>query len=361
MQGRVEALINKDRLTENIQVLLNKVKPNEVLAMLKGNAYGHGLVEVAAIIEPYVDGFGVASFTEVKKLRDSGISLPIILMSGFVEESQIPYMKALDVTPVIHSRYQLKWILAEKGPWQINAWLKVNTGMNRLGFSIDDAKTVYQIIKANKERFNRLIWLTHLAEAEFPDSTISMEQKKRFIELCHQCPADAISMENSAGLLMDESLPCDIIRPGAALYGISSFEALAEKTRLYFDYVMTLKSRIIALHRVKAGDTVGYNGIWQARRDSIVAILPVGYADGYPFRTPEGTPVLVHHKKAPIIGKVSMDMMSIDVTDIDEVMVGDEVTLWGDELPIEEVATIIGVSPYSLSSGLSDRVERKIV
>ncbi|TNF65709.1 MAG: alanine racemase [Gammaproteobacteria bacterium] len=361
MQCRVEALINKDRLTENIQVLLKKVKPNEVLAMLKGNAYGHGLVEVAEIIQPFVNGFGVASFIEAQKLRDSGINLPIVLMSGFVAQCQIPYMKALDITPVIHSHYQLEWVLAEKSAWHINAWLKINTGMNRLGFDLDDARMIYQTIKANKERFNRLIWLTHLAEAEFPDSVISLEQKKCFAQLCQQYPADAISMENSAGLLMDDSLPCDIIRPGAALYGISSFEALAEKTRLYFDYVMTLKSRIIALHDVKIGNTVGYNGIWQAKRDSVIATIPVGYADGYPYRTPEGTPVLIRGKKVPVIGKLSMDMMSVDVTEVKNVAVGDEVILWGDELPIEEVATVIGVSPYSLSSGLSDRVERKVV
>ncbi|MCF6775898.1 alanine racemase [Thiotrichales bacterium 19X7-9] len=361
MQCRVEALINKDRLTENIQVLLKKVKPNEVLAMLKGNAYGHGLVEVAEIIQPFVNGFGVASFIEAQKLRDSGINLPIVLMSGFVAQCQIPHMKALDITPVIHSYYQLEWILAEKSTWYINAWLKINTGMNRLGFELDDAKKIYQIVKANKERFKRLIWLTHLAEAEFPDSAISLEQKKRFSKLCQQYPADAISMENSAGLLMDDTLPCDIIRPGAALYGISSFEALAEKTRLYFDYVMTLKSRVIALHDVKVGNTVGYNGIWQAKRDSVIATIPVGYADGYPYRTPEGTPVLIRGKKVPVIGKLSMDMMSVDVTEVKDVAVGDEVILWGDELPIEEVATVIGVSPYSLSSGLSDRVERKVV
>ncbi|MCF6767841.1 alanine racemase [Thiotrichales bacterium 19S11-10] len=358
---RIEALINKDRLVKNIQALLNKVNPNEVLAMLKANAYGHGAVEVASIINPYVNGFGVASLFEAEKLRESGVDQPIILMSGFVDQDQLPDLKKFNITPVIHSDYQLRWILNYKEPWLINAWLKVNSGMNRLGFSIDDAKNAYHLVKTNKTRFNRCIWLTHLAEAEFPGSDMTINQKQTFDELVQAHPADAISMENSPGLLMDDSLPCDIIRPGAALYGISSFEALAEKTRQYFDYVMTLKSKIIALHSVKEGQTVGYNGIWKAQRDSRIATIPVGYADGYPYNTPQGTPVLIHGKKVPVIGRLSMDMMSVDVTDLDDVSVENEVLLWGDQLPVEEVASFIGVSPYSLVSSLSARVKRTII
>ena len=180
---RVEALINKNRLIENIETLIKHIKPKKILAMLKGNAYGHGLIEVAEIIRPLVYGFGLASLNEAEKLRRSGNNDPIILMSGFVNQAQIAQMKALNITPVIHSEYQLNWLLNEKKPYKIDAWLKVNSGMNRLGFSLEKAKEIYQVVKNNPMCFKETIWMTHLAEGEFPDSKITQKQKNSFQSL----------------------------------------------------------------------------------------------------------------------------------------------------------------------------------
>jgi alanine racemase len=348
------ARVHLEALRHNLRVAREAAPNARVIAVVKANAYGHGLVPVAAALRQ-ADALAVARLGEAVALRDAGVDSRLIVLEGpfSAEELALAARHRLDI--VVHSVWQIELLEAWQGPPGFEVWVKMDTGMNRLGFRIEQ----FAAARARLERSGAVQFplrlMTHLAVADDPQATGTTRlQIERFREL-----ADGLGLEcsvaNSAGVLATRESHFDWVRPGIMLYGISPF---AQRPARDFGLMpaMALETSIIAVRSVHAGEAVGYGSTWVARRDSSVAIAAVGYADGYPRHLGNGTPVWLLQGEALLAGRVSMDMIAIDVTHCDRVEVGETVQLWGDRLPVERIATLAGTIPYELVCGISQRV-----
>jgi alanine racemase len=260
---------------------------------------------------------------------------------------------------VVHEREQLSLLENFAGGHRFAVWLKIDTGMNRLGFREEQVETALAALAAMDDRLQELRLLTHFASADEHDNPMTARQRARFEELAKGMKLRR-SLANSAALFAQPEAHADWVRPGLALYGVSPFPQDVGSS-LGLVPAMRLVSTVIAVREVPAGETVGYGGTWRAARDSRVAIIAAGYGDGLPRSLPNGTPVLVNGQRAALAGRVSMDMIALDVTPIDRVQVGDTAVLWGPELPVEEVAAHAGTISYELLCGISQRVPVALV
>lgn len=333
-----------------------------VLAVIKANGYGHGLLAVAEMLDT-ADGLAVARLEGALKLRKAGIGRRIVVFSGAstLEELKEAAEHHLDV--VVHSPAQVA--LLEGSRVTLDVWLKVDSGMGRLGVAPEAAPTLLQRLQS-RAGGGTIRLMTHLASADDPDPAQTDAQMAVFRTLSEDWEGD-ISIANSAAILrgriaagpMPGVVPAaNWVRPGLMLYGASP---LADQTaaELGLRPVMSFETRLLAVKRLPRGHRVGYGGEWQAGRDSVIGVAAVGYADGYPWHTPRDTTVLVNGHRAPVIGRVSMDMISIDLTGIAGVSPGDRVVLWGDGLPVEEVAGNVGTIAWELLTGVGSRVLRR--
>jgi len=323
------------------------------MAVIKANAYGHGLVGVARALQE-ADALAVARLEEAVAIRNAGLENRIVLLEGVFNADQLPLAGALGLDLVVHSPEQVAMVEAASLPRPVSAWLKVDTGMNRLGFRPEAARDAAARLSRCPNVAPGLRFMTHLACADERDEAMTARQVASF-EAALEGLVGGRSIANSAGLLWRADTRADWVRPGIMLYGVSPF-AEGCGADLGLRPAMRLTSSVIAVKDVGAGERVGYGGVWTAARDARIAIVAIGYGDGYTRHLGSGTPVLVRDRRASLAGRISMDMIAVDVTGIPETRVGDEVVLWGGELPVEELARRAGTIPYELLCGVTQRV-----
>ena len=350
----VSVTIDIGALRNNLTVLRRLAPKSRVMAVIKANAYGHGLVAVAHALES-ADALAVARLGEALTLREAGIKAPIVLLEGVLDREQLDAAVAADLELVVHSSEQLELLKAAPASARFKIWLKLDSGMNRLGFKGDAFRAAHAALSTLPCVRAPLNLCTHLSSADSPELPTTAEQLMVFEAATRSLPGER-SIVSSAALLGYPDSHADWVRPGLALYGISPFRGMTG-TDHGLRPVMALCSRVIALKDLEEGEQVGYGADWTATRPTRLAIASVGYGDGYPRSAASGTPVLVNGERAGLAGRVSMDMLAIDVTESQRpVKVADPVVLWGDGLPVEEVALWAETIPYTLVCGISQRV-----
>jgi len=354
----IRACVDTQALRSNLEVLRARAPRARVLAVVKANAYGHGLVPVALALGG-ADAFAVARIEEAMALRGAGITQPIVLLEGVINAEQLAAAAELQLELVVHDALQAALLEAFQGMHRFTLWIKVDTGMNRLGFRPEDFPAAWSRIAALRVPPLRLRVLTHMACADERAHPANAEQLERFGALVDGLGAER-SIANSAAVLSLPHSHVEWVRPGLALYGLAPF---AGQTGAAFGLqpVMTLESTVIAVRQVRRGEHVGYGAAWRAGRESRVAIIAGGYGDGLLRSLPNGAPVVIAGRRAPLAGRVSMDMIAVDVTDLPPVRVGERAELWGAQLAVEEVAAAAGTQPYELVCGVSQRVPVELV
>src|SRR5882757_1097876 len=353
LSGGPCAVIDRAALRHNLSVVRSTAPQSKVMAVVKANAYGHGIVQVAQALIA-ADAFGVARLKEAVALREAGIGQPIVLLEGVFTHQELDVAARLNLETVVHSFPQLAALESWRGARRLSVWCKVDTGMNRLGFRMDEFAVAWSRLNACVSVLPQPRVMTHLAVADERDNTRTPQQVARFATLTNGLNVER-SMGNSAGLVAWPDARVEWVRPGLMLYGMSPFaEQVAADLNL--QPAMTLVTQLIALRELRVGEEVGYGATWRAPRDSRIGIAAVGYGDGYPRHARTGASVRVRDHDVPLVGRVSMDMIAIDVTGVPEVANGDSVILWGDGLPAERVAAYAETIPYELVCGISQRV-----
>jgi alanine racemase len=350
----VSVTIDTGALRHNLEVIRKLAPRSRVMAVIKANAYGHGLVAAARVLDA-ADAFAVARIDEGLALRAGGIDKPIVLLEGVFDAEQLNAAAAADFELVIHSPEQIELLQAAPSEVKIKVWLKLDSGMNRLGFKGETFLAAHAALSASSVLKGPIGLITHLASADMPELPTTAEQLMVFAAATRTLAGER-SIGSSAAIVGFPDSQADWVRPGLLLYGLSPFRGSTGADH-GLKPVMTLRSRILAVKDLAIGEQVGYGGEWTATRPTRLAIAAVGYGDGYPRSASSGTPVLVNGEHAALAGKVSMDMIAIDVTDVERTpAVGDPVVLWGEGLPVEEIAIWAETVPYTLVCGINQRV-----
>lgn len=339
-------------LHHNFQRIRTLAPGRSILAMIKANAYGHDAIQVARAL-PDAEAFGVACIVEGVQLRNAGITQDIVLMQGFFTANDLAIIIQHQLQIVVHDWYQLEILEQQQITSPLVIWLKIDTGMHRLGFlpeAVPEVITRLQRLDCVKES-PRL--MTHFSAPEEINNSVTLNQFKLFQKTIQQYPG-ARSLANSAAILAWPDTLGDWVRPGIMLYGVSPFP---QKCGNDHDLkpVMNWCSTLTAIHHLRKGDSVGYNSTWICPEDMLVGVVSAGYGDGYPRQAKNGTPVLVNNKSVPLIGRVSMDMITVDLRSQADAKIGDPVVLWGADLPVEVIARSVEMSPYQLLCGVRVR------
>jgi len=389
MSRPAKVLIDLGALRHNCQ-LANSLSPeSKTMAIIKADAYGHGAIQVAQALEDLAPAFGVACIEEALELREAGIQTPIHLLEGAFSKDEIQIAANNNFSLAVVNHEQKKALLncqldnsvqkpqdtflLRKDP--IKVWLHVDSGMHRLGVQLDEVASSYQELAACSHIQDEIVIATHFACADDLENTFSTEQVRRFQQglaaldlqsfdeslLSSHIP---LSLANSAALLGWPETRAAWNRPGIMLFGSSPFSAPHKEADKLLP-VMTFKSGVIALREIPPGETVGYAATWTAARPSRIATVAIGYGDGYPVHAPSGTPVLINGHRCPMVGRVSMDMITVDVTDLPDISLGDEVILWGGSLSahlsVNEVANCAGTISYELLTRMPRRTPREYI
>lgn len=353
MSRPTKVTINLAALKHNLDRVRHYAPQSKVLAVLKANAYGHGLTRVALALSK-ADVFGVCCIEEALELRAVGIKKAILLMEGFFTADELPVIVSNQFETVIHHWPQIIALEQATLSAPIRVWLKLDSGMHRLGFSPSEFLSAWQRLSRCPNVQQPPILMTHFASSDELKNPATDSQLLCFNKTVDDLPGQR-SLANSAAILARPETRADWVRAGIMLYGISPFSELAGQ-----DYAlqpaMTFSSELIAIHSIKKGQSIGYGGIWQCPEDMPVGVIAVGYGDGYPRQAKNFTPVLVNGKILPLIGRVSMDMVTVDLRAQPQAGVGDPVVLWGEGLPVEKVAACADTIAYELVCGLSKRV-----
>lgn len=350
--------INLTALQKNLGCVRKMASGRKVIAMVKANAYGHGIIRIASALAS-ADALGVASLDEGILLREAGIMQPIVLMEGLFSASELSIAAQHDFTLVVHHHPHVEMLEQAKVAKPFPVWLKLNTGMHRLGFDPRHINEIYQRLQNTSAVQKPIGLMTHFAQADCITSQATTQQIDCFNDATQQL-SGARSMANSAGIIAWPASHSDWVRPGLMMYGASP---ITGKTGLDHGLlpVMTLWSQLIAMTHVKKGSKVGYGGTWEAPEDMMVGVVGVGYGDGYPQSAKNGTPVLVNGKVCKLIGRVSMDMLTVDLRQQPFASIGDEVILWGAGLPVEHVARHSDSSPYEILTRMTPRPKVDVV
>ncbi|WP_206486527.1 alanine racemase [Thalassotalea sp. G2M2-11] len=348
------AVIDLAALQQNFSAIKKLAPQSKVLAVLKANAYGHGLERVAKALHQ-ADAFGVARIEEALALRADGITQPIVLLEGFFAQDELPILVKNNLQTIVHSEQQLTALIQAKLDTPLKVWLKIDTGMHRLGIDPEQLPYFYQQLEASANVHKALTLMSHLGCADNTQDDATEAQLQRFSQLTADFDNDK-SLANSAGIWAWPESHYHWVRPGLMLYGISPM--LADDKSFYQEIkpVMSLQAGLIATRKITAGETVGYGGAWQSERDTIIGVVAIGYGDGYPRHAKNGTPVLLNGRRVPLVGRVSMDMITIDLGPDAQDKVGDIATLWGPSLNVAEVARNATTIPYELLCNISKRV-----
>jgi len=350
------ARIDVHALVHNLAMIKKMVPQSKIFAMVKGNGYGHGASIIAHALEGRVEVFGVACIDEAMKLREAGITAPIVVLKGFIDAAELKIIDQLNLETTIHNHEQLNILEHVQLQHPLHVWLKIDTGMHRLGFSPSNVREVYQKLMAHNLVKKPLSLMTHLSDADDITKNKTNEQVECFLKTVEGLEGDHC-IANSSAILNWEKAHTTWVRPGITLYGVSPVAHLSA-AKLGLIPVMTLVSRIVTIHDLKKGATVGYGSTWVCPEDMRVGIVDIGYGDGYPRGAKAGTPVLLNGMRCPLIGRVAMDMINLDLRNHPQAKIGDEVILWGKGLPIEEVAPYADTVPYELFCRMTERVKR---
>ncbi len=366
MSFGARALIRLAALDHNLDILKSRVPDARVMAVIKANAYGHGMIPVAHHLH-HADSFAVARLPEAVQLREAGIEQPIVLLSGARSKQELREAAEYRCEVVVHCPEQVEFLDTETVR-QLTAWLKVDTGMNRLGFRPEDAAHRIEQLQ-NSPTVGEVRLMTHIASADDPSNPSTAQQLDAFRSVANGF-AGSISIANSPTMLGFSEIPNAAeefgfrgeqwIRPGIAMYGISPYPG---RTAAEFGLkpVMQFEAKLIAKKPLTSGSRVGYTGRYISDKDTTLGIISAGYGDGYTRHFRDGTPVLLNGRRVSLIGNVSMDMIAVDLGQDSNDRVGDTATLWGDDLPVEEVAPFAGTIPYELVCGVSNREDSEVV
>lgn len=358
MARNIVATVSQAALLHNLQKVRQFAPSSKIMAMVKANAYGHGLATVAKVFE-HTDALGVASIEEALVIRKLGVKTDVVLIEGIFRSEELPFVQSQSLTQVVHHWPQIEALRNYTSvQTSFKVWLKINTGMNRLGFSAYEAEEAYRQL-LSLPHIELMGVMTHFSHADDTGSTITLSQIDNFSSIVKSY-SGARCLANSAGILAWPTSHADWVRPGLLLYGASPF-ANSKGEDFQLLPAMTLRSEIIAIRDIQPGDKVGYAGAWENRNSQAkIGIVAMGYGDGYPWHAKNGTPVLVNGQRTPTVGRISMDMLAVDLSFIKETKVGDPVILWGEGLPIEEVASYANTIPYELFCRFTERVTVKL-
>ncbi len=348
------AVLNLDAVRHNLSKVRSCAPDAKVMAVIKANGYGHGLLRIAEALQ-HVDAFAVARVDEGIRLRKAGFKNRIAVLEGFTCVEELDELLHYQLDTVVHTINQLEIFEAKTESGGCDVWLKLDSGMNRLGFKAKEFDSAYQRLNQSALVKQPINLMTHFANADDINDDKTLKQ----ISLFNETVAGYIgerSMANSAGILGWGQSVSDWVRPGVMLYGISPFLDSTGQ-QLGLKPVMELHSRLIAVKQIEAGDTVGYGGSWTCEKPTTMGIVAIGYGDGYPRYAKVGTPVLVNGRRVLLIGRVSMDMITVDLETEPHAKPGDPVTLWGEGLPVEEIAKWADTIPYTLVCGVTQRVQ----
>ena len=348
-----QALIDHAALRHNLQRVREAAPESHIWAVVKADAYGHGVERTIRALWD-ADGFAVARMDEAVHLRNLGVLKPILVLGGGYSAVELNRAAKEGIEITLHQSQQVRLLdeLAPDTP-ALKIWIKVDTGMHRLGFDPGEVEALAGQLNDHPRVASLSLW-THLANADDRSDNTTEDQIRHFdslpLELFKNC-----SIANSGGILGFANSHRDWVRPGIMLYGASPFQnGNAEQEGL--QPVMTLRSRVVSVKQARAGDPIGYGGRYRCPEDMPVAVVAVGYGDGYPRHAPDGTPVLVNGRRLPLIGRVSMDLITLDAREYSQVRVGDEAVLWGQGLPADEVAALSGTIAYQLFCNVTSRV-----
>lgn len=349
---KTQAIINLSAVKNNYNEIANLAPQSKTIAVIKANAYGHGAVEVAKSLQSQAPAFAVAFLDEAIVLRTAGITQPILILEGPLDKDDFIVAQQQNFWLMLHNSDQVAW-LAQQADYQEKLWIKVDTGMHRLGFSPEQAEeALATLTNAQKEN---IVLCSHFSDADEINNPKTQTQINCFKALAEKYSCQ-LSLANSAGIVNWPESHADFNRLGLVLYGAKPTTMQDRPINLI--PAMTLQSTIIALRKLSVGDTVGYGEAWEAKQDSVIATIAVGYADGYPRNAQIGTPVFINNQLAPLAGRVSMDMITVDVTNITDVALGDVVELWGENLKVETVAEHMNTINYELLTCVSARVPK---
>lgn len=353
MTRPARVVINLAALRHNLVRVRGLAPKSNIMAIIKADAYGHGITRVAKTLSG-ADAFGVACLEEARQLRSAGIIQPVILLEGPYAAVELTEIVELDLQVVIHDMSQVEMLERASLAKPVTVWLKIDSGMHRLGFLPEFFSEVWQRLNACKAVASDIRLMTHLASANERHNPMTADQLECFQKLCKDIKA-AQTIANSAGILAFPATHADWVRPGLMLYGVSPLVD-SHGVDEGLQPVMTLESQLIAVKKLRINDPVGYGATWHCPEDMPVGVVAAGYGDGYPRHAPSGTPVLVNGKRVSLIGRASMDMLIVDLRNEPFAKVGDPVVLWGEGLPVEEIANHAGTIPYELLCGVHKRL-----
>ena len=353
MSPLIRAVIDSHALRHNLSVIRSRANGARIIAVVKANAYGHGLAGTALALGE-ADALAVARLEEALALRAAGIGARIVLLEGVFSPAELDEAMYERLDLVVHDVTQIELLERSPEAARLPLWLKIDTGMNRLGFAPREFASALARIRSLNPAPQELRLMTHLACANEREDEVTRAQLERFRAATRGLGYE-VSIANSAAIFGAVATGCHWVRPGLALYGASPFDDCSAAS-LGLRPVMTLMSSVIAVRRVTRGERVGYGGRWSAPRDSVVAIVAAGYGDGVHRSLAKGAEVLVNGARAPLVGRVSMDMLAVDVSALPGVRVGTPVVLWGEGLPVEEAAQHAGTITYELLCSVSPRV-----
>jgi alanine racemase len=347
------AVIDLAALRHNLAVARQRADGARAVAVVKANGYGHGAARLLPALAE-ADMLGVACIEEALALREAGAVQPILLMEGVFEADELPLCARLGFEIAVHEPGQVRMLEQARLERPLTAWLKLDSGMSRLGFRPDEALGIFGRLRASEAVAPDIRLMTHFANADEPSDPATREQIRRFAAAAEGLHAER-SFCNSAGLLAWPQAHAEWVRPGVMLYGVSPMAGRTGSDE-GLRPVMTLRTGLIAVKEVRRGEPVGYAGAWRAPADTRIGIAAMGYGDGYPRHAPSGTPVRVNGAPAALAGRVSMDMIAIDLAAHPTAKVGDPVLLWGEGLPVETIAAAAGTIAYELLCGITGRV-----
>lgn len=357
MSRTAVAILSTENLLHNLKVIKGQAPQSKVIGMVKANAYGHGLRSVSSRLEAHVDMLGVASIDEALILRKIGIQIPIILAEGVFEPNELLVASTEGFHVVFHEEVQLQWLANLSCPLPIQAWLKIDSGMGRLGFDADKAPGFYDQLSKSRQIAQPIRVMSHLACADDSKNPLNQHQIGVFNRFIQSISGEGeYSLCNSAAIFQYPASHHHFVRPGVALYGASPVLGKSAAD-LNLKPVMTLQTSLIAIKKMAKESPIGYGARYICPEDMPVGIIAFGYGDGYPRTARDGTPILVNNTRCKLVGRVSMDMIAVDLRDCSSAKVGDPVILWGNDLPIEEVAVFTENVSYDLLSGVQNRVK----
>ncbi len=349
--------IDRAAMTHNLQRVRELIPHAQVMAVIKADGYGHSMEEAAKALVN-ADEFGVSSLDDVERLRELSLNKPITLLSASLNADEYSLCARDNIRPTIYDWQQvddLEHLVLTK---PLNVWLKVDTGMGRLGFPTHEVPLVLARLKA-ANGVSEISLMTHLANADTPADPVNIKQLEEFAQIGKLDEFHQMSALNSAGIVGFSHHDYQMVRPGLMLYGISP-QPEQSAQELGLRPAMSFHSELISVKQMSKGSSIGYGGTYELTKDSVIGIVACGYGDGYPRHAPSGTPVLVQGQKAELVGRVSMDMLAVDLKGIDAA-VGQRVELWGRDNPIEQIASLASTIPYELTCSITGRVERIFV